>query len=125
MAAGDCLARRRPGAGPRPPAGRGRGRRSALDVNAAGVQRSKEPEDLVWLVESVQAAVDAPLSLDSANPEALTAALAVVRRTPLVNSISGEAERLDPILPLIAQHDCSVIALAADERASVRPSSNA
>ena len=70
-----------------------------LDVNAAGVQKSKEPEDLVWLVESVQAAVDVPLCLDSANPEALTAALAVVQRTPLVNSISGEAERLDPILP--------------------------
>lgn len=86
-----------------------------LDVNAAGVQKSKEPEDLVWLVESVQAAVDVPLCLDSANPEALTAALGAVRRTPMVNSISGEAERLDPILPLVAQHDCSVIALAADE----------
>ena len=86
-----------------------------LDVNAAGVQKSKEAEDLVWLVESVQAAVDVPLCLDSANPEALTAALRVVQRTPRVNSISGEAERLDPILPLVAQHDCSVIALAADE----------
>jgi 5-methyltetrahydrofolate corrinoid/iron sulfur protein methyltransferase len=86
-----------------------------LDVNAAGVQKSKEPEDLVWLVESVQAAVEVPLCLDSANPEALTAALGVVQHTPLVNSISGEAERLDPILPLVAEHDCSVIALAADE----------
>lgn len=86
-----------------------------LDVNAAGVQKSKEPEDLVWLVESVQAAVDVPLCLDSANPEALVAALGVVQRTPLVNSISGEAVRLDPILPLVAEHDCSVIALAADE----------
>lgn len=86
-----------------------------LDVNAAGAQRSKEPEDLVWLVESVQSAVDVPLCLDSANPEALMAALGAVKRTPLVNSISGEAERLDPILPLIAGHDCSVIALAADE----------
>ncbi len=86
-----------------------------LDVNAAGVQKSKEPEDLVWLVETVQSAVDVPLCLDSANPEALMAALGVVQRTPLVNSISGEAERLDPILPLVAAHDCSVIALAADE----------
>lgn len=86
-----------------------------LDVNAAGVQKSKEAEDLVWMVETVQAVVDAPLCLDSANPDALTAALGVVRGTPLVNSISGEPDRLDPILPLVAAHECSVIALAADE----------
>lgn len=86
-----------------------------LDVNAAGVQKAKEAEDLVWMVETVQAAVDAPLCLDSANPDALTAALGVVRGTPLVNSISGEPDRLDPILPLVATHECSVIALAADE----------
>jgi 5-methyltetrahydrofolate--homocysteine methyltransferase len=82
-----------------------------LDVNA-GTHPEQEPDDLVWLVENVQAAVDTPLSLDSANPRALAVAIQAVDKTPLINSISGEPERLENILPLVAEHRCRVIALA-------------
>jgi 5-methyltetrahydrofolate--homocysteine methyltransferase len=84
-----------------------------LDVNA-GTRSGAEPEDLVWLIETVQAAVEIPLCLDSANPVALAAGMQVVERTPMVNSISGELLRLEGILPLVAEHGCSVIALTMD-----------
>ncbi len=86
-----------------------------LDVNA-GTQRSREPDDLIWLVETVQSAVEVPLCLDSANPQALAAAIQVVERTPMINSISGEPQRLEGILPLVAEHGCPVIALAMDDQ---------
>jgi cobalamin-dependent methionine synthase I len=85
-----------------------------LDVSA-GTSPEREPDDLVWLVRTVQEAVEAPLCLDSANPRALAGAIKVVRQTPLINSISGERERLDGILPLVGDTGCSVIALAMDD----------
>jgi 5-methyltetrahydrofolate--homocysteine methyltransferase len=84
-----------------------------LDVNA-GTRSSAEPDDLVWLIETVQAAVDVPLCLDSANPLAVAAGLHVVERIPMVNSISGEPQRLEGILPLVAESGCSVIVLTMD-----------
>lgn len=84
-----------------------------LDVNA-GTMPAQEPDDLLWLVEVVQEAVDTPLCLDSANPKALQAAVQAVRRTPMINSISGEHERLEGILPIVVAHECRVIALALD-----------
>lgn len=86
-----------------------------LDVNA-GTSPSREPDDLVWLVRTVQELVDKPLCLDSANPKALAVALAEVKQTPMINSISGEPDRLTGILPLAAQHGCPVIALALDDK---------
>jgi cobalamin-dependent methionine synthase I len=86
-----------------------------LDVNA-GTHPEQEPDDLVWLVETVQAAVDTPLCLDSANPKALQAALPFTKQTPMINSISGEPERLSGILPIVAENNCPVIALAMDEK---------
>ena len=88
---------------------------SWLDVNA-GTHPDQEPDDLVWLVENIHSAVDLPLALDSANPEALNVAIKTVDKTPLINSISGEPERLEKILPIVAQHGCDVIALAMDEK---------
>lgn len=82
-----------------------------LDVNA-GTPPTTEPDDLTWLVETVQAVTDVPLCLDSANPAALERALEAVDRTPMINSINGEAVRLEGILPLVAEHGCEVIALA-------------
>ena len=84
-----------------------------LDVNA-GTKPADEPADLVWLVQTVQAVTDLPLCLDSAQPAALAAAIEVVDRTPLINSISGEKDRLEGVLPLAAYHQCPVIALALD-----------
>lgn len=87
-----------------------------LDLNA-GTAPEREPADLVWLVRTVQGAVDLPLCLDSTNAQALAAALKEVKRPPLINSISGEPGRLAEILPLAAaQAGCGVIALAMDER---------
>lgn len=86
-----------------------------LDVNA-GTRPDREPDDLVWLVKSIQAVVDTPLCLDSANPRALEVAIRTVKQTPMVNSISGEPDRLAGILPLVAEHGCPVIALAMDEK---------
>ena len=85
-----------------------------LDVSA-GTPAQREPDDLMWLVQTVQEAVDVPLCLDSANPRALAAAIEQVRQTPLINSISGERGRLEGILPLLRESECGVIALAMDD----------
>lgn len=82
-----------------------------LDVNA-GTHPNQEADDLIWLIETIQSVVDTPLCLDSANPEALAVAIKAVTKTPMINSISGEPERLEGILPLVAEHGCQVIALA-------------
>ena len=84
-----------------------------LDINA-GTHPDQEPEDLVWLVETVQTVVDIPLCLDSTNPEALAAALKVSAQIPMINSISGEPSRLSKILPLVSKYKCPVIALPLD-----------
>ena len=85
-----------------------------LDVNA-GTAPQREPEDLIWLVETIQAVVDKPLALDSANPSALKAALGAVRHKPLINSISLEPGRLD-VYPIVAESKCPAVALAMDEK---------
>jgi 5-methyltetrahydrofolate--homocysteine methyltransferase len=86
-----------------------------LDVNA-GTPPRQEPDDLVWLIDNVQAVVDTPLCLDSANPQALAIAIKAARQAPMINSISGEPQRLEGILPLVAEHGCRVIALAMDDK---------
>jgi 5-methyltetrahydrofolate--homocysteine methyltransferase len=85
-----------------------------LDANA-GVSPDKEPDALIWLVQTVQSVTDVPLCLDSANPAALVAAIERVKHTPMINSISGEQKRLQGILPLVSRHKCAVIALATDD----------
>ena len=85
-----------------------------IDVNA-GVFVEKEPEYLRWLVETVQQAVDAPCCIDSPNPKALEAALEVHKGTPLINSISLEADRYDAVLSVVAGTDLKVIALCVSE----------
>jgi 5-methyltetrahydrofolate corrinoid/iron sulfur protein methyltransferase len=67
-----------------------------LDVNA-GTRPEREADDLVWLIEIIQSVVSTPLSLDSANPRALGIAIQAVNKTPMINSISGEPERLNGI----------------------------
>jgi len=84
-----------------------------IDVNA-GVFMEKEVEYLPWLVRTVQAAVDAPLSLDTPNPKALKAALKVHRGTALINSITLEEQRIEEMLPLAREYSAKVIALAVD-----------
>ncbi len=86
-----------------------------LDVNA-GASDINEPEGLVWLVNTVQGVVDVPLVLDSADPDALKAALEVHKGRAMINSISGEEHKMDALLPVVAGNDCSVIALCMDNR---------
>ena len=85
-----------------------------LDVNA-GTGPDRDFDDLVWLVRTVQEAVDKPLCLDSPNPKALALAVKEVKATPIINSISGEEERLRSVLPLVAEHKAKVIALCIDQ----------
>jgi 5-methyltetrahydrofolate corrinoid/iron sulfur protein methyltransferase len=85
-----------------------------LDV-CASTPAVREPDDLVWLVRTVQEVAEVPLCLDSANPGALAAAMEQVDQTPLINSISGERMRLDGILPLLRGSECGVVALAMDD----------
>jgi 5-methyltetrahydrofolate--homocysteine methyltransferase len=68
------------------------------------------------LIDLVQGVTDVPLCLDSANPAALGAVMPAVKTTPMINSISGEPDRLSGILPIVAEHGCEVIALCMDDK---------
>jgi 5-methyltetrahydrofolate--homocysteine methyltransferase len=85
-----------------------------LDVNA-GIPLVDEAELLAKMLRTVQAAADIPICIDSSVIEALEAGLAVYEGKPLVNSVTGEDERLEEILPLVARHGAAVIGLANDE----------
>jgi cobalamin-dependent methionine synthase I len=85
-----------------------------IDVNA-GIFVDKEPEYLSWLVKTVQEAVEGPCAIDSPNPKAIEAALAVHRGTPMINSISLEKERYENLMPIIAGTDMKVIALCMSD----------
>ena len=86
-----------------------------LDVNA-GTGSDTEADDLVWLVQTVQQSVKVPLCLDSPNAATLKIAMEAVDRLPMINSISGEPDRLEHVLPLVAEHQCPVIVLALDDK---------
>ena len=85
-----------------------------LDVNA-GIPLVDEPELLKGMLGAVAAAVEAPICIDSSVIEALEAGLSVYEGKALVNSVTGEDERLEEILPLVARHGAAVIGLANDE----------
>jgi len=86
-----------------------------IDVNA-GIFVGKEAEYLKWLTQSVQAVIDGPCALDSADPAALEAALGVHRGTAMINSISLETTRLEKLLPIVAGTDLKVVALCMSDR---------
>ena len=85
-----------------------------IDVNA-GVFVGQEPDYLHWLVETVQAAVDKPCAIDSPDPAAIEAALAVHKGTPLINSISLEKDRYEKLMPILAGSELKVIALCMSD----------
>jgi 5-methyltetrahydrofolate--homocysteine methyltransferase len=85
-----------------------------LDVNA-GIPLVDEAELLATMLKTVQSEVDVPICIDSSVIEALEAGLAVYEGKALVNSVTGEDERLEEILPLVARHGAAVIGLANDE----------
>ena len=85
-----------------------------LDVNA-GIPLADEPRILAESIQLVQSITDAPLSIDSSIIEALEAGLAVYHGKALVNSVTGEDEVLERVLPLVAKYGASVVAISNDE----------
>ena len=89
-----------------------------LDVNAGVTSvnpNETEPGLLVQTMEIVQGLVDVPLSIDSSVTAAIEAALKVAKGRPLVNSVTGEMEKLEAILPLCKKYDVPVVAISNDE----------
>ncbi len=85
-----------------------------LDVNA-GIPLADEPAILAKTIQLVQSITDLPLSIDSSIVAALEAGLAVYKGKPLVNSVTGEEERLEAVLPLIKKYGAAVVAISNDE----------
>ena len=85
-----------------------------LDVNA-GIPLADEPRILAECIQLVQSTVDVPLSIDSSIVAALEAGLAVYKGKALVNSVTGEEERLEVVLPLVKKYGAAVIAISNDE----------
>jgi 5-methyltetrahydrofolate--homocysteine methyltransferase len=85
-----------------------------LDVNA-GIPLADEPGILAHTVQLVQSITDVPLSIDSSIVEALEAGLSVYQGKALVNSVTGEDEQMERVLPLVAKHGAAVVAISNDE----------
>ena len=85
-----------------------------LDVNA-GIPLADEPAILALAVQLVQSITDVPLSIDSSIVAALEAGLAVYKGKALVNSVTGEEERLESVLPLVKKYGAAVVAISNDE----------
>jgi 5-methyltetrahydrofolate--homocysteine methyltransferase len=85
-----------------------------LDVNA-GIPLADEPKILAEAIQLVQSLTDAPLSIDSSIVAALEAGLAVYKGKPLLNSVTGEEERLESVLPLVKKYGAAVVAISNDE----------
>ncbi len=85
-----------------------------LDVNA-GIPLADEPAILAESIKLVQSITDAPLSIDSSIVAALEAGLEAYQGKALLNSVTGEEERLELVLPLVKKHGCAVIAISNDD----------
>ena len=85
-----------------------------LDVNA-GIPLADEPRILAEAVQLVQSLTDVPLSIDSSIIEALESGLSVYQGKALVNSVTGEEENLERVLPLVKKHGAAVVAISNDE----------
>jgi 5-methyltetrahydrofolate--homocysteine methyltransferase len=85
-----------------------------LDINA-GIPLADEPAILAKTIQLVQSLTDVPLSIDSSIVEALEAGLAVYKGKALLNSVTGEEERLERVLPLVKKYGAAVVAISNDE----------
>ena len=101
---------------------------TVLDVNSGAVFTNKmasdpryadnnfvEPMLMPELIARVQALVDVPLCIDSSVPGALKAGLEACKGRPLLNSVTGEEERLELVLPLVKQYNVPVVAISNDD----------
>jgi 5-methyltetrahydrofolate--homocysteine methyltransferase len=85
-----------------------------LDVNA-GVPGADEPALLQQVMRTVMEVTDVPLCIDTADPEALEAALKLYKGNPLINSVNGEERSLNAVLPLVKDYGAAVIGLCMDD----------
>ena len=85
-----------------------------LDVNA-GVPGIDEKKVIVNIIKSLQGITDAPLQIDSGNPEVIEAALRVYSGKAIVNSVNGEEKSLNAILPIVKKYGAAVVGLTLDE----------
>jgi 5-methyltetrahydrofolate--homocysteine methyltransferase len=85
-----------------------------LDVNA-GIPLADEPAILAEAIKLVQSVTDVPISIDSSIVAALESGLSVYQGKALVNSVTGEEERLEVVLPLVAKYGAAVVAISNDE----------
>ena len=85
-----------------------------LDVNV-GLPDIDEVATLTEYIEKIQAVVDLPLQIDTANPVALERALRVYNGKPLINSVNGKQESMDAVFPLVKKYGGAVVALTLDE----------
>ena len=85
-----------------------------LDVNA-GIPLTDEPALLAKAIKIVQSVTDVPLSIDSSIVAALESGLSVYQGKALVNSVTGEEDRLETVLPLVAKYGAAVVAISNDE----------
>lgn len=81
-----------------------------IDCNA-GRKPEREVEDLKWMLQVVQEAVDLPVCIDSANGEAVAAALKLVKKQPIINSVTAEKKKIDEIMPLARDHNTLLVGL--------------
>ncbi|MEO0760626.1 MAG: dihydropteroate synthase [Pseudomonadota bacterium] len=101
---------------------------AVLDVNSGAVFSNRMAEDpryadnnfvepplMKALIETVQGLTDTPICIDSSVPEALAIGLETAHGRPLLNSVTGEEERLEAVLPLVAKYDVPVVAISNDE----------
>jgi len=87
---------------------------NVLDVNA-GIPLADEPAILASCIRLLQSITDVPLCIDSSIVEALEAGLAAYEGKALLNSVTGEEERLERVLPLVRKHGCAVVAISNDD----------
>ena len=84
-----------------------------LDVNLGAV--SADPADMCWMIETTQAVVETAICIDTNKPKILAEAIKVCRPGMLVNSTTAADEKLDAIMPIVAEHNASIIGLSMDE----------
>ena len=85
-----------------------------LDVNV-GLPGIDEKDMMIDTIKALQAIVDVPLQIDSTIPEVLDAALRIYNGKPIVNSVNGEEESLNNVLPLVKEYGAAVVGLALDK----------
>jgi len=86
-----------------------------IDVNA-GSRIGSEMDDIAWLMEIVEGAVETPLSLDSPDPKVLLAMSKKAKKKPMINSTTAERPRFEQMKPVFQEREIDIVALCMDER---------